>query len=125
MLCSLIDSIMLMARRLEQWVCVKITKADRRKNSRELRSLRALAQFSNLNPGSKYIVSLLDDFIHEGPNGCHQCLVFELLGPTVHQAVNDAHYFRERLDTDTIIRASSQMLDGLAFLHEVGYAHEV
>ena len=69
--CSPIDSIMLMARRLEQWVSVKITKADRRKNSRELRSLRALAQFSNLNPGSKYIVSVLDDFIHEGPNGCH------------------------------------------------------
>ena len=41
--CSPIDSIMLMARRLEQWVSVKITKADRRKNSRELRSLRALA----------------------------------------------------------------------------------
>ena len=71
MLCLPIDSIMLMARRLEQWVSVKITKAYGRKNSRELRSPRALAQFSNLNPGSKYIVSLLDDFIHEGPNGCH------------------------------------------------------
>ena len=49
--------------------------------------------------------------------------MFELLGPTVYQAVTDAHYFRERLDTDTIIRAASQMLEGLAFLHEAGYAH--
>ena len=30
---------------------------------------------------SEYIVQLLGDFLHEGPNGCHQCLVIELLGP--------------------------------------------
>ena len=102
---------------------VKISRADRRNQSRELQSLRALAQHSNVNPGSKFIIQILDDFVHKGPNGCHQCLVFELLGPTVYSMVKDAHYFGERLDTDTIIRASTQMLEAVAFMHEAGYAH--
>jgi len=104
-------------------VSVKIAKAERTKQSRELQILRALAQYSNKNPGSEHIVRLLDDFLHEGPNGCHQCLVFELLGPTVNIMVNDAHHFGERLDTDVIIRISTQMLEAIAFMHEAGYAH--
>lgn len=116
---------LLTVRRLEQWVSIKIAKAARANQSRELQSLRALSQYSNTNPnpGFEHIVRLLDDFLLEGPNGCHQCLVFELLGPTVNVMVNDAHHFGERLDTDTIIRASTQMLEAIAFMHEAGYAH--
>lgn len=102
---------------------VKITKAERTKQSRELQILRALAQCSNNNPGSEHIVRLLDDFLHEGTNGCHQCLVFELLGSTVITMVNDAHHFGERLDTDVIIRISTQMLEAVVIMHEAGYAH--
>ncbi|KIX09757.1 uncharacterized protein Z518_00838 [Rhinocladiella mackenziei CBS 650.93] len=91
--------------RLEQWVSVKIANAERTNRSRELQVLRALAQYSNVNPGSEHIVQLLDDFLHEGPNGCHQCLVFELLGPTCQHNV------------------STQMLEAVAFMHEAGYAH--
>ena len=121
--CPPFTSLLLTVRRLEQWVSVKIAKAERTKQSRELQILRALAQYSNKNPGSEHIVRLLDDFLHEGPNGCHQCLVFELLGPTVNIMVNDAHHFGERLDTDVIIRISTQMLEAVAFIHEAGYAH--
>ena len=53
----------------------------------------------------------------------HQCLVFELLGPTVNTMVDDAHHFGERLDADTIIRISTQILEAVAFMHEAGYAH--
>lgn len=49
--------------------------------------------------------------------------MFELLGPTVDTIVNEAHHFGERLDTDAIIRVSSQMLEAVAFMHETGYAH--
>ena len=121
--CSLSTSLVLTLSRLEQWVSVKITRADRTNQSRELQSLRALAQYSNGNPGFEHIVQLLDDFVHEGPNGYHQCLVFELLGPTVSTMVNDAHHFGERLDTDMIIRISTQVLEAVASMHEAGYAH--
>ena len=109
--------------RLKQWVSVKIARADKTNRSRELQNLRALAQYSNTNPGAGYIVQLLDDFIHEGPNGSHQCLIFELLGPTVSIEVDHAHYFKKLLDTSTIIRISTQMLEAIAFMHEVSYTH--
>ena len=82
--------------------------------------LQALAQSPSKNPGSKHIVWLLDDFSHKGPNGYHQCLVFELLGPTVKIVVNDAHYFGECLDTDIIIGISIQILEAVAVMHEAG-----
>ena len=108
---------------LEQWVSVKIAKAETTNQSGELQILRALAQHSNVDPGSEHIVRLFDDFIHEGPNGCHQCLVLELLGPTVNEMVNEAHHFGERLDLDVIVRVSTQTLEAVAFLHKAGYAH--
>ena len=102
---------------------VKIIIADRTNQSRELHSLRALAEYSKGNLGSKNIVQLLDDFLHKGPNGCHQCLVFELLGPTVDIIVNDCHKEGERLDTETLLKISTQLLQAVAFIHEAGYAH--
>src|SRR5271155_2923928 len=119
--CSRLLSIVLTACRLEQWVSVKIIIADRTNQSRELHNLRALAEHSK--GGSEHIVQLLDDFLHEGPNGCHQCLVFELLGPTVSIYVNDYHEDGERLDTETLLKISTQLLQAVAFMHKAGYAH--
>ena len=67
----------LIACRLEQWVSVKIITTDKTNQSRELHTLRALAEHSKGSLCSENIVQLLDDFLHEGPSGCHQCLVFE------------------------------------------------
>lgn len=114
---------MLTAYRLKQWVSVKITTADRTNQSQELQNLEALAEHSKGSLGSKNIIRLLDDFLHEGPNGCHQCLVFELLGPTVNIIVNDYHEEGERLDTETLLKISIQLLQAVAFMHEAGYAH--
>ena len=114
---------MLTASRLEQWVSVKIITADRTTLSRELYNLRALAEHAKGNLGPKHIVQLLDDFLLKGPNGYHQCLVFEMLGPTVNIIVNDYHEEGERLDTEIILRISRQLLQAVAFMHAAGYAH--
>ena len=42
--------------------------------------LQSLAGNFQGNLHSEYIVQLLDHFVHQGPNGTHQCLLFELLG---------------------------------------------
>lgn len=102
---------------------MKIITADRTNQSRELHNLRALAEYSKGSLGSKNIVHLLDDFLHNGPNGCHQCLVFELLGPTVDIIVNDYHKEGERLDTETLLKISTQLLQAVVFIHEAGYVH--
>ena len=57
--------------------------------SRELQNLRHLEKHSQGSLSSNYIVQLLDSFMHEGPNGDHQCLVFELLGPSVDKVLAD------------------------------------
>ena len=109
--------------RREQWVSIKIVKAKRTDQSRELFNLRALSEHANGNLGSKYIVQLLDDFRLEGPNGSHLCLVLELLGPTINVTVDDYHQVGERLDTESVVKISTQLLGALVFLHENGYAH--
>jgi serine/threonine-protein kinase SRPK3 len=114
---------MLKACRLEQWASVKILTADRTNQSREFHNVRALAEHSKGSLGSEYIVQLFDDFLHECPNGYHQCLVFEWLGPTVNIIMNDYHEEGERLDTETLLKISTQLLQAVAFMHEAGYAH--
>jgi serine/threonine protein kinase len=113
----------LIAYRLDQWVSIKIITADRTNQSRELHNLRALAEHTKGSLCAEYIVQLLDDFLHQGPNGCHQCLVFELLGPTINIIVNDYHEEGERLDTETVLKISRQLLHAVVFIHAAGYAH--
>lgn len=109
--------------------------ADRTSNSHELRHLQSLMNHSHGDLGSKYIVQLLDDFVHQGPNGSHQCLVFELLGPSI-DAVLEEYQEDERwtdnedddeekvkLEPDVILKWSEQILQATKFLHDAGYVH--
>lgn len=109
--------------RLEQWVSIKIITAERTGQTREPSNLRALLKHANGDLGSKYIVQLLDDFVLEGPNGSHLCLVLQLLGPTINRAVEDQYSVGERLDTETVLEISRQLLEALHFLHESDFAH--
>lgn len=107
---------------LGQWVSLKIIVADESEQSQELHILQALAQRANGSLSSHHIVHLLDFFSHAGPNGWHQCLVFELLGPTVDIIVNDAHEDGHRLDLEVALSISMQLLEAKLFVQESGYA---
>jgi serine/threonine-protein kinase SRPK3 len=109
--------------RREQWVSLKITIADSSTQSRELHNLQSLAEISRGSLHYQFIVHLLDHFSHQGPNGIHGCLVFELLGPTVDAVTGDVYQGGDVLDPETILRMSQQLLQAVAFMHEVGYAH--
>lgn len=81
-------------------------------------------------PGDAYVVQLLDEFCHEGSNGSHQCLVFELLGPSLYSVIEsyrplpwDVATVDNRLDSDVILRVSKQLLIALSSLHGKGIAH--
>jgi serine/threonine-protein kinase SRPK3 len=112
--------ILLINLRREQWVSIKIIMAESSKQSTELRNLLSLARHRQ---GHKYIVQLLDDFFHQGPNGTHHCLVFELLGPTVDAIVREIYEGEDVLEPETILRMSEQLLQAINFIHELGYAH--
>ncbi|POR36997.1 Serine/threonine-protein kinase SRPK [Tolypocladium paradoxum] len=104
---------------LAQWVALKIATADSTSESRELSTLQSLQR----DGASDYIPHLLDSFTHRGPNGVHQCLVSELLGPSVDTVVTDYHTVGDRLEPEIILRISRQLLQALASVHEAGYGH--
>lgn len=109
-----------------RWVSIKIMTADTTAYSHELSILESLAKSCKGSLDSRYIVQLLDEFSHQGPNGTHQCLVFELLGPTLDMVTSDYSDYddrEERLEPDTVLRISEQLLNAIAFVHEAGYGH--
>ena len=66
-------------------------------------------------------MTMTDSFQTSGPNGNHECLVLELLGPSVADYL-DAHSM-ERLPGTLAKTIAKQGLLGLCFLHERGIAH--
>jgi serine/threonine protein kinase len=97
--------------------------AESTERSQELTHLRSLAKRCQGNLSSRYIVQLLDRFTHQGPNGRHLCLVFELLGPSVDAVVQDYNDGGDRLDAETILKISGQLLEAISFMHGFGFAH--
>jgi serine/threonine protein kinase len=63
------------------------------------------------------VVTLLDYFEHQGPNGCHICMVFEVMGPNVLALIKQ---FEFKGVPDALVRkVASHTLVGLDYLHRV------
>ena len=106
--------------RLNRWVSLKIITADSPKPSQELLVHQKLSKALS---SPHHLVQLLDSFVHQGPNGEHQCLVFEMLGPTVDAIVAQYNDNDILLDDTTILRIARQLLQSLTAIHRAGYAH--
>lgn len=65
----------------------------------------------------------LDAFRHVGPNNTHNCLVTELLGPTLALESETLDGLGKRLQPEMVLRCARQVLEGLAFAHGAGYVH--
>ncbi|KAI9651543.1 MAG: hypothetical protein M1829_002693 [Trizodia sp. TS-e1964] len=104
---------------LSTWVSIKIMTAESTEGSRELASLRSLKETA----ASNYIARRHDEFIHLGPNGRYQCLVFELLGPSVDSIASDYREAGDQLDPEIILKIASLLLQAIAHIHGAGYAH--
>lgn len=91
--------------------------------------MRHISQIAPVE-GNKYVTKLLDEFEHQGPNGVHKCLVFELMGPSVTIMVEELPQFKPRRK-DIDLRYPPQMaksilkqsLQAMAFLHRNGISH--
>ncbi|GKZ84221.1 hypothetical protein AnigIFM56816_009542 [Aspergillus niger] len=104
-----------------RWVSLKIKTADTSCSSQELQNLQQLEKIAAPDDlSSKYILHLLDAFIQPGPNGIHQCLVFELIGPTIDRIITDYRELSDSLDPQTIIRLSRQLLKAIELVHNAG-----
>lgn len=90
---------------------------------KNLQHLEEQFQQDDIHTGPRYFVQLLDFFRHTGPNGTHNRLVTELLGPTVQVALQTWGLMEETLRPDTVLRASRQLLQGLESAHRNGIVH--
>ncbi|KAF2110418.1 kinase domain-containing protein [Lophiotrema nucula] len=102
----------------ERYVALKIARADFNPNSNELKILRYLAGLDSSDKGSEFVMRLLDDFIIEGPNGKHQCLVTQVAGPRLSRpaGVNYTILGPARL-------LASQLFQGVSYLHSCNVGH--
>lgn len=68
-------------------------------------------------PSAPPVVELLDSFEHEGPNGRHVCLAFELLGKSLLSLVKRFNYRGVPIPLIKVI--ARQILEGLDYSHSV------
>ena len=83
--------------------------------------MRTIAAAQSNRPGYQHLMTMTDSFQISGPNGTHECLVLELLGPSVAGYL-DARSM-ERLPGTLAKTIAKQALLGLCFLHERRIAH--
>ena len=89
----------------------------------ELDIYHALQNGSKEHPGKRFVVSLLDAFIHNGPNGRHRCFVFPVALNNVAAAkaasTDDSCMFPSQIARSI----ATQLLLGLSYTHACGIVH--
>lgn len=105
----------------DKFVSLKILKAKASEHSREARMINHIAQESKSHLDRRFIPSLCDEFLISGPNGDHNCLVSEALGPTVSQLKRSFLY--DLLPLDIAKQVTVQLALGLASVHSCGITH--
>ncbi|KAF7301036.1 Protein kinase [Mycena indigotica] len=80
------------------------------------------ANFSGQEEGSNHVGQMLDHFVHEGPNGRHQCIVGEVLGPTLASYIG-CFWDNDCYPPDMVRRLFGQIALGVTYLHRRGVAH--
>ncbi|KAJ5795791.1 protein kinase [Penicillium psychrosexuale] len=104
----------------QRFVALKILRADCYSGSHDIFEREILSRLSNItekstHSGRHYVLPLLDQFQHEGPNGQHVCFVFDVLGH--HLDFQTAKYEDGRLPVKAVRTIARQLLLGLDFLH--------
>lgn len=114
---------------LSQWVSLKIKQAriseGPPEQDPEIQALLALEKhYTNGNRRlSRCFTQLLATFQISGPNGTHNCLVTEVIGPSVARVLRACSLFGETLRPDTVLRAARRVLQAVDFAHRAGVVH--
>ncbi|TQS33330.1 hypothetical protein Golomagni_06330 [Golovinomyces magnicellulatus] len=106
----------------QEYVALKVSVANKNEKSREFQVLRTLAELNSEEIGSRHVMKMLDHFHIVGPNGKHECLVLEFLGPNVVD-VREMYFDDKRLPAPLAKNVAQQALAGLAYLHNHNIGH--
>lgn len=110
---------------MNRHVALKIVKSAKHYTETALDEIKLLEKIVKTNPsapGRKYVVELLDHFIHHGPNGSHVCMVFEVLGENLLSMIK--RYRNQGIPVHLVQQILYQVLMGLDYMHrECGIIH--
>ncbi|CCH45066.1 hypothetical protein BN7_4644 [Wickerhamomyces ciferrii] len=88
----------------------------------EIKLLRRISYNSCVHRGKKHVIAFLDSFTHEGPNGAHVIMVFEVLGENLLSLIRK--YKHRGIPVIYVKQIAKQMLLALDYLHrETGVIH--
>lgn len=99
-------------------VALKVVKSDGHYTETaldEIQLLQRVTTSSQAHPGHTHVVGLVDDFRHDGPNGSHVCMVFEVLGENLLGLIK--RYQHRGVPTHIVRQIAKQILLGLDYLH--------
>lgn len=110
---------------MERHVAVKIVKSLRRFTQGAKEEILLLEKIHSTNTNSRgyqHIAQLLDHFEHQGLNGTHICMVFEVLGESLLSLIKRFKY--RGIPVAVVKKVTAQVLLGLDYLHrECGIIH--
>jgi len=109
----------------KRYVALKIIVASIQQDCKELGVLQTLLKEPTCHPGQKSVVSLLDNFMIEGPNGRHFCLVLQVAGPSI-TSLNyspGAVAGSRRLRSQLALKVAKQTVQALDFVQSQGFCH--
>lgn len=100
-------------------VAMKIVRSDKVYTEAAIDEIKLLKRVRT-NPGeevlgAKYILRLLDNFVHSGPNGEHIVMVFEVLGENLLALIKK--YEHRGIPMIYVKQISKQLLLGLDYMH--------
>ena len=95
-------------------VAVKVVQSEKTATAMAKDEVTLLRKVKEGHLGSRHVVQLLRNFEQWGPNGKHQCLVLELLGPSLLSCIQQN---KGGLPLNKVREVMSQVLQGLDFLH--------
>ncbi|KAM7519964.1 hypothetical protein LguiB_018926 [Lonicera macranthoides] len=106
-----------------KYVALKIQKSAPQFAQAALHEIEILSAIAKGDPSNtKYVVQLIDQFKHSGPNGQHLCMVLEFLGDSLLQLIRYNRY--KGLELNKVREICKCILTGLDYLHrELGIIH--
>ena len=105
----------------QRYVSLKILAASSSESNPEADILLSLQNSLSTHAGKRFIPLLLDQFIFDGPNGQHRCLVGEPFGSSISTCQENSVDFMFPADAARSIAA--QLMMCLSYLHESGICH--
>ncbi|KAF8201365.1 kinase-like domain-containing protein [Mycena galopus ATCC 62051] len=109
--------------KMQRHVALKIAKSAPRYTETavdEIKLLQRLVTSSDPNtpvshPGKSHVISFLDHFRHQGPNGTHVCMVFEVLGENLLGLIKRNQ--NKGVPIPLVKQIAKQVLLGLDYMH--------